>query len=217
MTKITDKVIGADEVGVGDYFGGIVTCAVFLDETLTKKITYLDIKDSKKLSNQKVIEIAKQLIKLVPYNAKIISPKQYNFLYDKYNNAHIIKTYAHNYAISQLKTRLNLNDAIVILDEYASKENYNKYLAILNEKNPVKIDIFEEKAETKYLCVAAASIVARYYFLIQIATLSKTYHINIPLGYNKQKIEVALNKLRIILKDEYFIKLKELVKIHFKI
>ena len=67
------------------------------------------------------------------------------------------------------------------------------------------------------MCVAAASIIARYYFLIQIATLSKTYHINIPLGYNKQKIEVALNKLRIILKDEYFIKLKELVKVHFKI
>ncbi|MBQ5543677.1 MAG: ribonuclease HIII [Mycoplasmataceae bacterium] len=217
MTKITDKVIGADEVGVGDYFGGIVTCAVFLDETLTKKISYLDIKDSKKLSNQKVIEIAKQLIKLVPYNAKIISPKQYNFLYDKYNNSHVIKTYAHNYAISQLKTRLNLNDAIVILDEYATKENYNKYLAILNEKNPVKIDIFEEKAERKYLCVAAASIIARYYFLIQIATLSRTYHINIPLGYNKQKIEVALNKLKIILKDEYLIKLKELVKVHFKI
>ena len=26
--------IGADEVGVGDYFGGIVTCAVFLDEKI---------------------------------------------------------------------------------------------------------------------------------------------------------------------------------------
>ena len=214
---MTDEIIGADEVGVGDYFGGIVTCAVFLDETLTKKISYLDIKDSKKLSNQKVIEIAKQLIKLVPYNAKIISPKQYNFLYAKYNNAHIIKTYAHNYAISQLKKRLNLNDVKVILDEYASRQNYNKYLAILNEKHPVKIDIFEQKAETKYLCVPTASINARYYFLIQIATLSKTYHINIPLGYNKQKIEVALNKLKINLKDEYLIKLKELVKVHFKI
>ncbi|MBO6022492.1 ribonuclease HIII, partial [bacterium] len=50
MNNTTKKVIGADEVGVGDYFGGIVTCAVFLDETLTKKISYLDIKDSKKLS-----------------------------------------------------------------------------------------------------------------------------------------------------------------------
>lgn len=217
MNDKKNAIIGADEVGVGDYFGGIVTCAVFLDEELTQKISHLNIKDSKKLSIKQNIDLAKQLIGLIPYNAKVISPKQYNFLYNQYQNAHIIKTYAHNNAIYRLKTRLNLQNVKVVLDEYASKANYQKYLEILNEKDVAHIDLFVQKAESKYLAVACASIIARYYFLIQIKELSTTYHINIPLGSNKQKVEVALNKLRINLKDQYQTKLKEIVKLHFKI
>ena len=217
MNKNLINIIGADEVGVGDYFGGIVTCAVYLDQELTKKISTLNIKDSKKLSNKNIIEIAKKLIRLVPYNAKIITPRQYNFLYSKYKNAHVIKTYAHNYAIYQLKNRLNLNNVTIVLDQYATKENYEKYLKILNEEKTVQIDIFEEKAESKYLAVACASIIARYYFLKQIKELSEANKVALPLGYNKNILEKTLTKLKDKYQNEYENKLKDLVKLHFKI
>ncbi len=208
--------IGADEVGIGDFFGGIVTSAVFLNKDYFEKIKTLNIKDSKKLTINSVIELAKKLIKLIPYSTSIISVKQYNFLYNKFKNAHIIKTYAHNLAISKLQKRFSNEKYITILDQYASKENYEKYLAIINPDKIAKIDFFETKAENKYIAVACASIIARYYFLKQIADLSKYYHVNLPLGYNKDKINITLNKLKIMLNDNYEKEQYNLFKMHFK-
>ncbi|MBQ2349501.1 MAG: hypothetical protein II392_01660 [Mycoplasma sp.] len=41
--------IGCDEVGVGDYFGGIVCCAAYTNEEISKKLKILHVDDSKKL------------------------------------------------------------------------------------------------------------------------------------------------------------------------
>ena len=50
--------IGCDEVGVGDYFGPIVTCACYIDNTNLEKFKKLKIKDSKKLSDEYILQIA---------------------------------------------------------------------------------------------------------------------------------------------------------------
>ena len=209
--------IGADEVGVGDYCGGIVTCAVFLDKKICEEIIDLPIKDSKKLSISMTIKLAKLLIKKVIYEVCVISPKQYNFLYSKFHNSHVIKTYGHNEAIYHLQQKLNKNlQYVTILDQYAAKTHYDSYLKTLKPKYIAKIDIFTTKAESKYLAVACASIIARYYFLKQIKDLSIQYEVILPLGFNQQAIDDAIYQLKSKYATNWNEVAYDLLKLHFK-
>lgn len=205
--------IGMDEVGVGDYFGGIVVCSVYLTNVDYEKIAHLDIKDSKKLTDEKISKIAIELIRLIKFEVSQVFPNEYNYLFDKFHNTHIIKTLLHNNALYNLINKNKIINTPIILDQYVSKENYYKYLEIANIKNVINIDKFETKAETKHLSVACASIIARYYFLEQIKTLSKQININLPLGAWNNKVE-EVTKLLI---HKYGIdSLNKYVKFHFK-
>lgn len=207
--------IGMDEVGVGDYFGGIVVCSVFLNEETFNKIQNLNIKDSKKLTDSKIIEIAKKLITIVDFEISQVYPKEYNLLIDKFNNSHIIKTILHNNAIFNLiNNHKNISkDLNIILDKYVDEKKYYQYLQIANIKNIVKINQFKIHAESTNLSVACASIIARYYFLKQIHELSKELNFKLPLGAWNNKIELAAKKIIDTLGRD---KLNQYVKIHFK-
>lgn len=207
--------IGMDEVGVGDYFGGIVVCSVFLNEETFNKIQNLNIKDSKKLTDSKIIKIAKKLITIVDFEISQVYPKEYNLLIDRFNNSHIIKTILHNNAIFNLiNNHKNIsNDLNIILDKYVDEKKYYQYLQIANIKNIVKINQFKIHAESTNLSVACASIIARYYFLRQVYELSKELNFNLPLGAWNNKIELTAKKIIDTLGKD---KLNQYVKIHFK-
>ncbi|MGB4985311.1 MAG: ribonuclease HIII, partial [Erysipelotrichaceae bacterium] len=55
--------------------------------------------------------------------------------------------------------------------------------------------IFETKAESKYLSVAVAAIIARYYFLNAIDKINEHYDIQLPLGAG-DKPQAYLNYLK---------------------
>ena len=50
--------IGSDEVGTGDYFGPIVVTASYVDQADMSFIEDLGVRDSKKLTDEKILEIA---------------------------------------------------------------------------------------------------------------------------------------------------------------
>lgn len=210
--------IGCDEVGVGDYFGGIVCCSVYVDENISKKLSLLKVNDSKKITDEQIILLAPKIEKICSYAVKVISPWEYNKLYDQYKNTHIIKTYGHNYCIRKLRELVG-NDTLVYMDEYCSEENYMKYLNKLDiEYNSLsKVNHFETKSESKYIGIAAASIIARYEFLIMIKKLiSKLNEFDglnfntLPLGAsNKNAILESISKIQKVIglgKLKYFIK-----------
>lgn len=215
LDKQSVSQIGMDEVGVGDYFGGLVVCSVYIDKNDYSRISHLDIKDSKKLSDDKICHIAQELIKCVKFEVSQIYPKEYNILYDKFQNTHILKSILHNNALYNLinKNSIPTNNIKIILDQYVSRDNYYKYLKIAQIKNIVDINCFETKAESNYISVACASIIARYYFLEQIKTLSKKANVLLPLGAWNDKIHEAANY---IIKSSGVSSLKEFVKLHFK-
>lgn len=210
--------IGADEVGVGDYFGGIVTCAAFVNKKILSEIDKLNIKiqDSKKLSNSQIISTAKKITKIVPYEVEDIYPYEYNKLYNKFKNAHVIKLYAHNQCIYRLKQKIKYQNLIIILDQFADRKNLDKYYDVIQPKIRIHIDVLETKAEEKYQVVAIASIIARYYFLKQIANLSKKYKVVLPLGYNKDYLKITIAQLKNKLQNNYQMEKQNLLKIHFK-
>jgi ribonuclease HIII len=54
----TGSWIGTDEAGKGDYFGPLVSAAVYVDDSIASHLQHLGVRDSKKLSDRKVRELA---------------------------------------------------------------------------------------------------------------------------------------------------------------
>ncbi|RAM57917.1 hypothetical protein DH96_01260 [Candidatus Phytoplasma oryzae] len=192
--------IGSDEVGTGDVFGPVVVCAVFIDKKKKDFFHKINIRDSKKISSERIFKIANLIINhKIPYIVKILNPPQYNLLI-RTNNLNKIKALMHNKAILDLLILLKKKDVCVIVDQFVSPKNYFNYLQ--KEKKVHKLVIFKTKAESHYLSVALASIIARYFFLKEIEKLSKNNNINLKLGassvvdqqileiYNKKNISV---------------------------
>jgi ribonuclease HIII len=55
--------VGSDEVGTGDYFGPIVVTASFVPKEKILELTDLGVRDSKKITDDKILKIAPTLIK----------------------------------------------------------------------------------------------------------------------------------------------------------
>ncbi len=203
--------IGSDEVGVGDFFGGLIVCAAYLKKENLAAVRDLGVKDSKKLTDAKMLSIYPELIKLVDYEICHLSPNRYNLMYDQYQNSHILKTYLHHQAISALIKRVN-PPYKVIMDQYASKQNYMKYLKVLNLPE-TPIDFFAPKAESHYDVVACASIIARVEWINQMTKLSKKIEITLPYGASDQKVAIAAHAIL----DKFGVTfLKKIAKHHFK-
>ena len=83
--------LGSDEVGTGDYFGPIVVTASFVPKD---KVLYLDklgVRDSKKITDEKIKQIAPTLLKEVEHVTYILTNKEYNDYQKKGYNLFIRK------------------------------------------------------------------------------------------------------------------------------
>lgn len=92
----------------------------------------------------------------------------------------------HNECLTKLHARIN-EPHLIVVDQFANARNYYSYLSAAN-KNACKVDVFVTQAESKYIAVACASIIARVAFIQQIANLEKTYHSELVLGSSNPNI-----------------------------
>lgn len=201
--------IGSDEVGTGDYFGPIVVTAAYVKKEDIKYLESLGVKDSKKLTDEKILEIVPIITSKVKYNTITLSNKDYNSYYAKGYNMNKIKAILHNKALSNLK-REKLPYDYIVVDQFAEKYVYFSYL---KEVNDVVRDItFVTKGEDKSPAVALASIISRYVFIKEISKMSKELGMLIPKGASDKVDEVTLK-----VANKYgFDKLNEFVKLNFK-
>lgn len=219
-------IIGTDEVGVGDYFGGIVVCAVYVGPKLAKLLRSWGVDDSKKVNDNKIKSLAKKIMAIVPYEKIYISNQQYNQLINKFNNSHIIKTIGHFQVINQLQQKMLSEkwplDSIVI-DKFSSEYSIKEYLKKINVHNYNFKNIqLIEHAESQVIAVACASILARYFFLIEIEKMSEKYldSGSFPLGAWNKKIENEMMNLvqknNIKNQLDFYNFFENVVKLHFK-
>lgn len=172
--------IGSDEVGTGDYFGPICVCASYVSENDIEWLNSLGVNDSKTLSDDKIIKIAPELIKRIPYSQMSVDPLKYNNLIENGYNQGKIKAMLHNQVIHNLRIKLNKGKVMTIIDQFATE---NKYYEYIKYTKCIEKDItFETKAESKYPAVAVSSIIARYSFLIKMNSMSKSIGKIIPKG-----------------------------------
>lgn len=200
--------IGSDEVGTGDYFGPIVVTASYVDIKNKFKLEELGIKDSKKLTDDKILAIAPTLIKEIPHVTFILTNKDYN---EKgITNMNKVKAILHNKVLFSLINKENYDYKNIVVDQFALPYKYFEH--IKDTPNKVTNITFTTHAEDKCLSVAVSSIISRYIFLKEMDKLSD--ELGIPLlkgaseNVDKQGIEIV--------KKYGFNKLKYIAKLNFK-
>lgn len=190
------NIIGSDETGVGDYLTPLVAAAVYVEKDNIEELKKLGVKDSKSLSDKKIQEIFLQIKDLIKYRVNHLTQKGYNNL-AKYMNAHELKMFLHLKCITTLEKYDKVNEDLILLDAFASIDNITKYYENLM-KSKLKTDeikkeiILGEKAESIHVAVAAASIVARYYFLEMMKEQEETIGMKFPLGTNEEVEKTAI-------------------------
>ena len=171
--------IGSDEVGTGDFFGPICVCAAYVSKKDIAYLKNLGVDDSKKLSDERIREIGKELINRISYSQVSLNNEKYNELVEQSMNMNEMKSKLHNQVLLNLKKKYPKVKNFFI-DEFTSKEHYFEYLSDIDE---VVSDLnFKTKGESYFPCVAAGSIIARYSFLQKMDLMSKKYGMEFPFG-----------------------------------
>lgn len=184
---LNKNIIGSDETGVGDYLTPLVACAVFVPKENVKKLEYLGIKDSKQLTDTKIQELANKIKPMIKYRIKHLTQKGYNKLNSSFN-ANELKMFLHMGAINSLEDVIKDTD-LIIIDQFSTENSINKYMKRLIDstfdfkefKAPLKL---VEKGEGEHVAVAAASIIARDFFVELMKKQNEKYSTVFPLGTN---------------------------------
>jgi ribonuclease HIII len=172
--------IGVDESGKGDFFGPLVIAAAYTDESLSKTMQEMGVRDSKKItSDAKTLELARDIRKLLGNRFSLISigPAKYNQLYTRIRSVNSLLAWGHARAIENL---LEVVPACprAVSDQFGSKEQVKRALM----QKGRKIDLVQRHRAESDIAVAAASILAREGFLLGLRKLGETYALKLPKG-----------------------------------
>ena len=206
---INTSTIGSDEVGTGDFFGPIVVTATYVSKENINFLTDLGVRDSKKITDDKIKKIAPEIIKKIPYSTFILTNTSYNNNWSEDLNMNKIKAILHNKVLCAIKNK-NFDYDKIVVDQFVYPKKYYEHIKDASEK--VTNITFMTKAEDQCLSVAAASIISRYIFLKEMKKLSEEISLDIPKGAGPNVDEVGI----IIAKKYGFDKLKEIAKLNFK-
>ncbi len=186
--------IGSDEVGTGDVFGPIVVCACYASLEDLEYLESLNVRDSKNLTNRMILQLG---------------PSKYNSLVKEGMNLNKIKALLHNHMI--IKTTSKVEKQVpVIVDQFCLPTHYFNYLK--DEKLIYRDIEFHTKAESVHLSVAAASIIARYAFLVKMHEYSKHLNLSLRLGAAKEVDE----QVKFIHENHGIETLEKVAKMNFK-
>jgi ribonuclease HIII len=205
-TKNHIERIGIDESGKGDYFGPLVIAAVFVDATTQGELKLMAVRDSKKISDGRILEMAPDIKTICPHSVIAIGPQKYNELYAKIKNLNRLLAWGHAKALENLLEHVPCERAIS--DQFG---NERLILNALQEKGRTIVLEQRTKAESD-LAVAAASILARAEFLLRLKRLSNEVGTTLPKGASPT-VELAA---RMVIKKHGQDRLGHVAKLHFK-
>lgn len=209
LGKVDYSAIGSDEVGTGDLFGPVVVCSCYVSKEDVLILEKLGVRDSKNMTDEQIINLAPRLAKRLTHTLLIVNPSKYNELTNKNYNLNKIKALLHNQAIT--KTFAKVPEKVpVILDQFCLPSNYFNYL---KDEVMVHNDIhFYTKAESQHVSVAAASMIARYAFLVKMEEYSKKLGVKLLKGAGT----VVDDQLKFIYDNFGIDKVKLITKMNFK-
>lgn len=204
---------GSDEVGTGDTFGPVVVVCAIVDKDDICFLDELNIKDSKELTDKQITDIGNKLINKIKHSFIMLKNNAYNKATETFN-LNEIKAALHNLCYVNLESKYNTLPELCIIDDFCGENKYFEYL----ERNKEIKDIYrnvklETKAENKYISVAVASIIARYYFIKEFDELCKRYNMDLAKGSSNPIIDKQLKEIINKYGED---ELNNVAKLHFK-
>jgi len=198
--------IGVDEAGKGDVFGPLCVAALYADEERITNLIKMGVRDSKRLSDIKIIKFAEKIKKECSYSVIRIFPKKYNELYDQFKNLNHLLAWGHATAIEEILKKTSCKN--VIIDQFASEYVVENAL----RKKSLEVTALQRYRAEQDIVVAGASILARASFIQGIEKLSSRFDLNLPKGASSLVIKAGKEFIRFYGIDS----LREIAKLHFK-
>jgi len=181
--------IGVDESGKGDYFGPLVTAAVYVDGASARALLKQGVMDSKKIrSDRRITAMASDIRRTVEgrFALVAIGPEAYNRLYERMKNVNRLLAWAHARSIENVLEKVPACPRAVS-DQFGREELVQK--ALLERGRNIRLEQYP-RAETD-VAVAAASVLARAEFVRRIERLSKKFGVALPKGAGSNVVEAA--------------------------
>lgn len=172
--------IGTAETGSTDYLGPICFVSCYINQDDVEFIKSLDIGDLSNLSNQDIVNYAKQIKDRLIYSLLILDNSHYNKMIRDGANQANIKAKLYNQATVNVMQKVKQNVKVKVINQFVSPKTYFNYLK--NEVIVVKDLMFETNAEQKYMAVLAAEILSRYAYLQYFANMTKSLKMNLCRG-----------------------------------
>jgi len=202
--------VGTDESGKGDFFGPLVVCGFLIKRSEIEDFEKLKIRDSKLMKEDEIIKTGRYLLE--HYSSRIesiqLNPNKYNELYDKFTSQgkklNELLAWMHARVIINLQKKHKIEGFVI--DRFTADKVLKDSLKDMKEIRFHNII----KAESDF-AVAAASIVARFKFIVALRNLTKRYNIEFPKGANNFVISTAKKFVERFGKN----RLSSVSKIHF--
>ena len=198
--------IGVDESGKGDFFGPLVIAGVLVDEESAAFFAELGIKDSKKITDKKILTLEPIIKERAPHSVIAISNGKYNELYGNIKNLNKLLAWGHARTIENI---LEKNSCTYAISDKFGNDHFIQD-ALMKKGREIKLDQMV-RGESD-IAVAAASILARAAFVHKISDMQNKYGIAFPKGCAAQVKVCAAEFISKYGKD----RLKEVCKTHFK-
>jgi ribonuclease HIII len=199
--------IGMDESGKGDYYGPLAIGAVYVDAQTEARLVTSGVRDSKLLSDIRILVLAEEIKATCPYSVVTIGPKHYNEAYEKIQNLNNLLAWGHARALENVLEKVSCN--LALADQFGNESVLQN--ALLKKGRQIKLEQ-RPRAEAD-TAVAAASIIARANFVQVMEQLSIRLGRTLPKGaYDPSIITVG----REIVAKGGREALAEVAKLHFK-
>jgi ribonuclease HIII len=186
--------IGTDESGKGDYFGPLVSAAVFVTPQIGAELKALGVRDSKRMTDKSVRAMAPKLKRLLGngYAITSIGPKRYNELYRQMRgegkNLNTLLAWGHARSLEDLLAK-GVKPEFAVVDQFADARYIEQRILADTRQSGLEIKQFP-KAEAD-IAVAAASVLAREAFLEWLERESARTKVTLPKGASPQVIAAA--------------------------
>lgn len=174
------QICGIDDAGRGSMIGPLVIAGVSIDKKNIRKLLSLGVKDSKKLSPKNRKLLFNKIIKVVDrYYITKISTRSIDANVKKHNLNNLE-------AKNMAKVVLKLNPDISYVDSCdVNPTRFGKEISKLSENHTIKSYHY---ADSRFVVVSAASILAKVTRDKTIEKLKKTY--NLGSGYPSDSVTV---------------------------
>ncbi len=190
----------------GDYFGPLVVATCRVSAEVEEKLVAKGIQDSKRISDRKIIELARTVRRIADVKVLSLTPATYNRLQGKMGNLNRMLAWAHARVIEDM-LEAHPGEKLAIVDQFAKPDVLRRALM----ERGRKIEVLQEVRAESDPAVAAASIVARDRFLSDLARLSERVGFTLPKGATS-----VIPAARRAVKEHGREILDEIAKVHFR-